>query len=207
MKETVAVRAVALCEAVTWIAKLNALWLTFTLLGGVVLGIGPSTVAAFDLSRRYHQGESPRMLPAFWATYRTEFGRATLLVVPNLLVGAMLALNFHSFGSAFGSASTVLSMATVALGACFVASVCVLLPMFSHYDLPLRRYHVTAMAFALRNPVSMALLLFVTIAIGYLSYSLPGLLLFFSVGAWIHLDNYLCLKMFAANDAAVAARA
>ncbi|MGW1347090.1 DUF624 domain-containing protein, partial [Kribbella sp. NPDC002412] len=36
-------------DEVVWAIKLNALWIVFTLLGGVALGIGPATLAACSL--------------------------------------------------------------------------------------------------------------------------------------------------------------
>ena len=40
-------------DEVFWSAKLTLLWTIFTLVGGVVLGVGPATVAAYTLARRH----------------------------------------------------------------------------------------------------------------------------------------------------------
>ncbi|MGO1480186.1 MAG: YesL family protein [Brachybacterium sp.] len=44
-----------------WVVRLvwlNACWLALTAAGGIVLGIGPATLAALDVSRRWMQGET-----------------------------------------------------------------------------------------------------------------------------------------------------
>jgi len=37
-------------DEVVWAIKLNALWIVFTLLGGVALGVGPATLAAYSVA-------------------------------------------------------------------------------------------------------------------------------------------------------------
>lgn len=200
MNGQVATRALAVCDAVIWIAKLNALWLVCTLLGGVLLGIGPSTVAAFAVARRHHQGDESRLVASFWASYRREFLRANALILPVIFVGVMLALNYRFFAASSAPGSSAITGAIIVVSILGAGAVCVLLPMFSHYDLPLLSYFSKSSRFALRSLPSTALLLFVTTAIGFASYAIPGLLLFISFGAWVWLDSYLCLKFFDANE-------
>ena len=69
-------------DEVVWAIKLNALWILCTLLGGVALGIGPATLAAYSLARRRSSGESFHALPAFRTAVRREFRRGSLLVLP-----------------------------------------------------------------------------------------------------------------------------
>ncbi len=63
-----------------WFAKLvylNILWIGFSLLGGLVLGLAPATMAMFAVSRNWTRGEQEFPLFAlFWKKYREEFWAA-----------------------------------------------------------------------------------------------------------------------------------
>jgi hypothetical protein len=61
-------------DELVWITDLNAVWLLFTLLGGVVFGLAPAAVAASTLVRKRFSGEKVRLLAEFCTVYRREFG-------------------------------------------------------------------------------------------------------------------------------------
>ncbi|MFD2351644.1 extracellular solute-binding protein [Nonomuraea ferruginea] len=130
------IRLQAACSEVVWAARLNVLWIVFTLLGGVVLGLGPATVAAYTLARRHARGESIHALPEFWRVYRREFVRASLLVLPLAVVATVLVGNLLYF-AALGPGARAWQVATLVA---LVALACVgsyLGPLYAHYDLPL----------------------------------------------------------------------
>lgn len=194
-------KAVRACEEVVWAAKLNAVWIGASLLGGIVLGLGPATVTAFVLGRRHHRGEEFPLLPEAWRVYRREFGRGNRIGLPVLAVGLLLAWGWQTVAG-MPALGGLVGFAVAG----YVAVVAVLLPMYAHYELPLRGYLPAASKFVLLNLPGTVLVLLVTAAIGFASYLLPGLLIFFSFGLWITADSYLCQRFFQANDDRVAAR-
>lgn len=194
------IRLQAACSEVVWAARLNGLWIVFTLLGGVVLGLGPATVAAYTLARRHARGESIHALPEFWRVYRREFVRASLLVLPLAVVATVLVGNFLYF-AALGPGARAWQVATLVA---LVALACVgsyLGPLYAHYDLPLPAYLPKASLLALTRPASSVLLLFVLAAIVFATVAAPLLALLLSVGAWICLNTWLCLRFFEENEA------
>jgi uncharacterized membrane protein YesL len=180
-------------DEVVWAAKLNVLWLVFTLLGGVLLGIGPATLAAYSLARRHARGESFQAFPAFVSACRREFVRGTALLFPVLGVSVFLVSNYLSF-PALRLVTLVALAAVVVIGA-------YLLPMAVHYDLRTYAYLPKASRFALARPVPSVLLLFVFTAAVFATVTYPFLLLVITVGGWIQLDTWLCLRFFAENEA------
>src|SRR5215467_11653712 len=86
-------------DEVVWAIKLNALWILFTLLGGIALGIGPATLAAYSLARRRSSGESFHALPSFRAAFRREFRRGTLVVLPLVALAVVLVGNTLFFAA------------------------------------------------------------------------------------------------------------
>ena len=184
-------------------ALLNALWLAGSLLGAVVLGIGPSTVAAYTLARRFARGEGTRPVRCFAHAYRQEAVRGNTLVLPPLAVAAILWTGSRYLASSALPGATVASLACltalllVAVGALYVV------PIAVHYEVPVHRTWTLATAFALTHLPGTIVLGVSLAAIGYASSVVPGLLPLLSVGAWILLNMTLCVRFFAENDAAL----
>ncbi|WP_211588995.1 YesL family protein [Allorhizocola rhizosphaerae] len=193
-----AVRLHALCATIAWCCALNAMWIAFTLLGGVVLGVGPATVAACVLSRRRINGESIH-LRDFVATWRREFLRGTAVVLPVAIVVVVLLSNYAFFsmlGPGVGGARLLTLVALiVAIGAASYVG-----PMYAHYDLPLRAVAAKSLRFALARPASTIILLFVFAALAFVTAAVPVLLAVVSIGAWWHASTWLCLRFFQENE-------
>ncbi|MEU4605946.1 DUF624 domain-containing protein [Kribbella sp. NPDC023972] len=187
-------------DEVVWAIKLNALWIGFTILGGVALGVGPATLTAYSLARRRSSGESFHALPAFLATFRREFRRGSLVVLP-LVAAAVVLIGNYLFFATFGASASVARLASlVALVALGVISA-YLLPMAVHYDLRVRELLPKASLVALARPASSLVLLFVAVSIAYVSSKFPLLGIVLAGGGWIQLNTWLCLRFFAENEA------
>jgi uncharacterized membrane protein YesL len=194
------IRLYEVADEIMWAAKLNLLWLLFTIAGGVVLGVGPATVAAYTLARRHAQNESFQAFPAFVAAYRREFVRGTLLLLPVIGVSVFLVTNYFYFSS-LGPSAAAARWATLAALAVVLVIGAYLLPMSVHFDLRTRDFLPKASLFALTRPAASVLLLFILTAVTYASVLYPFLVLVIAVGGWIQLDTWLCLRFFAENEA------
>ena len=187
-------------DEVVWAIKLNALWILFTLLGGVALGIGPATLAAYSLARRRSSSESFHALPAFRAAVRREFRRGSIVVLPLVATAVLLIGNYLYFASLGARASLPRLTSLVALVALGVIAA-YLLPMAVHYDLRVRELLPKASLVALARPASSLVLLFVAVSIAYVSAKFPVLGIVLAGGGWIQLNSWLCLRFFAENEA------
>jgi uncharacterized membrane protein YesL len=187
-------------DEVVWAIKLNALWILCTVLGGVALGIGPATLAAYSLARRRSSGESFHALPAFRAAVRQEFRRGSLVVLPLVAAAVLLIGNYLYFASLGAKASLPRLISLVALVALGVIAA-YLLPMAVHYDLRVRELLPKASLVALARPASSLVLLFVAVSIAYVSAKFPVLGIVLAGGGWIQLNTWLCLRFFAENEA------
>jgi uncharacterized membrane protein YesL len=194
------IRLYEAADEVLWAARLNLMWTVFTLAGAVLLGVGPATVAAYTVARRHALGESFPVWATFAAVWRREFGRGSLVVLPLAAAAVLLITNYVYFGS-LGPSATTLRLTTLAALAALALIATYLLPMLVHYDLPGRAYLPKALLFALTRPAASVLLLFVLAAVVYASTLYPVLVLVVAVGGWIQLDTWLCLRLFAENEA------
>lgn len=197
-------KAYSLFDTLLWIACLNLLWLGFTLGGLVIFGAGPSTIAAHELVRRRVQGDVAPLARAFWETYRRSFIRGNILGVTAIFVGTMLFVNWKYFSVELTFTAQLISVVVAFVSIIFAATICYLFPMYVRYQLPILQYFLQSSRFALRYLAGTVLLLFVTVAVGYVSMLLPGLIPFFSIGVWIFLVGWLCEKFFTANDKTMA---
>ncbi|TDO52862.1 putative membrane protein YesL [Kribbella sp. VKM Ac-2571] len=185
-------------DEVLWVIKLNALWILFTLLGGIALGIGPATLAAYSLARRRSSDESFHAFPAFRTAFRQEFRRGSLVVLPLVAAAVVLVGNYLYF-AALGAALPRLASLTALVVLGLIAAYA--LPMAVHYDLGIRMLLPKASLVALARPASSLVLLFVAVSIAYVSVKFPVFGFVLAGGAWIQLDTWLCLRFFAENDA------
>jgi uncharacterized membrane protein YesL len=198
-------RAYSFFDTLLWIACLNLLWIAFTLLGFGVLGAGPATAAAQILVRKRAKGEAARLLQGFTRGYFRNFVRGNALALPIMGVAVALAMNWNRFSGA-GDLASQLGAAATFVGAIFLAgAVCYLFPMYARYELPLAQYFLMSSRFAVRHLAGTVILLFVSAAVVYASGAVPGLIPFFSVGAWLFVTGWLCDRFFTANDDAMAA--
>ncbi|XAS71449.1 DUF624 domain-containing protein [Micrococcaceae bacterium Sec5.1] len=199
-------RAYTFFDTLLWIACLNMLWIVFTVLGGVVLGAGPSTAAAHILIREKVQGNAVPLMRRYAKEYFKNFGKGNALGVPVLVVAASLALNWGYFSAGWDLGSQVAS-AAILLAVLFAAgTLCYLFPMFARYELTIPQYFLMSSRFAMRHLAGTVILLFVTAAAVFACRSLPGLVPFFGVGSWLYLTGWLCDRFFTANDDAMFAK-
>ncbi|WP_457946322.1 YesL family protein [Pseudarthrobacter sp. alpha12b] len=204
---TFSARAYSFFDALVWIAGLNLLWIAFTLLGCGVFGAGPATAAAQIAVRKRAAGDAAPLLRGFAPAYFRNFFRANALALPVMAVAAALVLNWNYF-SGDGGIPAQLMAAGVFVAAIFLAgAVCYVFPMYARYELPLPQYLLMSSRFAVRHLAGTVILLFVSAAVLYASSSLPGLVPFFSIGAWLYLTGWLCHRFFTANDESIAAAA
>jgi uncharacterized membrane protein YesL len=200
-------RAYSFFDTLLWIACLNLLWIAFTVLGLGVLGAGPATAAAQILIRKRATGEAARLLPGFAREYARNFVRGNALALPVMGVAVALTMNWNRF-SGGGDLPSQLGAAATFVGAIFLAGVvCYLFPMYARYELPVAQYFLMSSRFAVRHLAGTVILLFVSAAVVYASGAVPGLIPFFSAGAWLFLTGWLCDRFFTANDDSMAALA
>ena len=196
-------KAYSFFDTLLWIACLNLLWMVFSLAGLGIFGVGPATAAAQILVRRRVRGEAAPLLRSFTTEYGRNFGRGNGLALPVLLAGAALALNWNYFSRSADLLSQLLAAGAFAAAIFLAAVACHLFPMFARYELPLAQYLLMSSRFAFRHLAGTAILLFVTAAAYFASQALPGLIPFFSVGAWLYVTGWLCDRFFTANDDSV----
>ncbi|WP_340082545.1 DUF624 domain-containing protein [Terribacillus sp. FSL K6-0262] len=181
---------------ITRFAHLNALFLLYTLLGLIVAGAAPATIAALQVSRRLLNGEEVKLHRTFRQAYKQEFWSANKLGWLLLGTGFILYTNYLLIRQADGQLFFLVPFLFYVLIFCYMTVVFWSFPLLAHYKagtfqivrnafiIGLTRFHMT---------LSIAVLLF---ALLYHSIGLPVLLLFFCFSVSAFGWMWLSMKVF-----------
>ncbi|WP_062048504.1 YesL family protein [Bacillus sp. JCM 19034] len=162
------------------LAYINLLWIGFTIIGLVLFGFFPATVAMFTIIRQMILKEDDiPIFKTFVSVMKKDFIRANAVGLVVAVVGYILYIDFLYLGTTSGYLHMILSIVFVLLAICYLAVCLMIMPVFVHFDLTFRQYFQHAFLFALLNPHIM-----IFIGVGfYVVYHvfnfLPGLTLFF----------------------------
>lgn len=138
---------------VTDFVILNLLWVGCTLLGGVIFGWAPSTVALLKVMRdKIRNLGKARIARDFWNTYRSEFKNANYIGMILTVIFIMSYINnlnftaqpekiFHFF--AFLAKFSMFFVFGIAL---------YVFPLYVHYDIKLKEYIPKAITFLVCRP-------------------------------------------------------
>lgn len=197
-------RAYSFFDTLLWIACLNILWIVFTVAGLGILGAGPATAAAQIMVRKRVRGDLAPLFRNYPREVVRNFVKANALFLPVLGIAAAMVLNWNYFAGDRGVFPNLVAMLTLVAGILMAGAVCYLFPMYARYELAAIQYLLVSSRFAFRHLAGTVVLLFVTAAVVFASQAVPGLIPFFSIGAWLFLTGWLCDKFFTANDESLA---
>jgi uncharacterized membrane protein YesL len=114
------------------VVRIQLVWLLLTLLGLIVLGLAPATVAAAEALRAQRRGELTRALPLMWGAWRRELLPAGVRMLPLLAVQVLALAMLWQAAAGLGSSPALMAVlgtlaalaagwATVSLAAIAVA--------------------------------------------------------------------------------------
>ncbi|MBY0144350.1 YesL family protein [Neobacillus niacini] len=186
-----------LCKWITHFAYMNILWVLFTLLGGVVFGIIPSTVAMFAIARKTAMGEEDiPVFKTYWGTYRSEFLRSNLLGLILTVMGLVWYFDLHFFRQFEGSIYTLMNFAMMMLGMVFFILLIYVFPVYVHYDLKLYHYLTYALKIGFLRPASVVFMFVGTLCTYYFLIYLPGLIPLFGITFFAYFNMWIAYKSF-----------
>lgn len=185
-------------EKVMRIAQFQLLWVLFTLCGGVILGIMPSTVSLFTVIRKWLMGntEDQSFFKLYWTTFRKEFWKANFLGVVLTLVSLLIYLNISFMPFIPGIAYWFSLVFVLMLSILFFILLLYIFPIYVHLDLKFSRYFSVALLLGISSPFHT-----LSIAAGYFSTYLllkmiPGFIPFLSIGLFSLVSMWVSLRVF-----------
>ncbi|UOQ86948.1 YesL family protein [Gracilibacillus salinarum] len=170
-----------------WIMRfaiVNILWLLFTAIGAVIFGIGPATSAMFTVVRKWLQGEEIPIFKTFSLAYKRDFIKANSLFLLLAIAGYTLILDYRYFAVQDGLLFSILSIITLLLLILYFITALYVFPVFVHYELNMLQYFRNAFLIAIAQPILTFIMFIGVIAIYYVLFIIPGLIVFFGISSF-----------------------
>ncbi|UOQ43973.1 YesL family protein [Halobacillus salinarum] len=187
----------AFCHWVTHFALLNLMWAGCTLLGGVIFGIGPSTVAMYSVTREVVTGdEEVKLFSHFWKTFRQEFFRANGLAVILIFLGLLCYFDLQFFRQFEGEVYHLLSYVMVLASLSFIIMLVYLLPVYVHFRLTIFQSIKQALFIGFLRPANLVISVVTALTTYYFFIYFPGFIPLFGFTLFAHLNMWLSMKCF-----------
>jgi uncharacterized membrane protein YesL len=184
---------------VTRFAWLNILWLISTLIGLILFGLMPATIAMFTVVRKWIQKDyDVNVFTTFVKAYKENFIRANFFGIIIYVTGYVLSIFLKYTGLMNESELYPILFGLFVLAAFFYAMLIIYIaPVYVHFDLKFTqyiRYAVTIGSVNLHYSICMLTLL---TGIYFLSFRYPGFGLFFSFSLSAYIIMFLANLGFA----------
>ena len=169
-----------LLEWISRLALLNILWISFSLLGLVVFGFFPATVAMFAVARKWVLGNDDlSIFKTFWSTYKREFLKSNLLGFIISAIAIVLYIDLQFVNHATNSFISFLYIPFLIVTFIFICMLLYIIPIFVHYDMKISQVIKNSFFVMIMNPLSTFYMLIGSFGICFaLSYAPPICILY-----------------------------
>jgi uncharacterized membrane protein YesL len=169
-----------LLEWISRLAFLNLLWISFSLLGLVIFGFFPATVAMFAVVRKWMLGnDEMSIFKTFWTAYKREFLKSNILGVIILAIGLILYIDFQFVLHSSSSFVAILYVPFFIITLIAISCVFYIIPIFVHYDMKISQVIKNSFFVMIMNPLSTFYMLIGSFGICFvLSYAPPICILY-----------------------------
>jgi uncharacterized membrane protein YesL len=169
------------CEWIMKLAYVNALWLFFSIVGLLLFGILPASIAVFTIMRKWLMKETDIPIwRTFLSVYRKEFKKSNILGLSYLLGGAFLAFDFFYLRTVGGALQTALFVPLIMITIFYIITFLYIFPVYVHYELKSIDYVKNAFFLAIMHFHITILMATALAAIIFINLYMPALFPFFS---------------------------
>jgi uncharacterized membrane protein YesL len=191
-------RIYRICEWITKLAYVNILWGLFTLVGAIIFGIAPATVAMFTVVRKWilFSDHDVPVFKTFFNTYKKEFLRANKIGLFIGLASYILYIDFLyivNIGEAF---QLIFSFFLFVILVFYFITLLYIFPVYVHYELRFFQYIKYSFFIGMANP-HMTFIMFLCLGLlTILFIYIPGLIPFFGISSFSVVLMWCALKGF-----------
>lgn len=175
---------------------LNIYWILFTIIGGIVFGLFPATIAVYSCIRHkltygYYKEKSFRL---FKDVYKNEFFKSNKMALVLYLMWLIIYIDFN-FLSQFdmGLVGNVVSGLLVAISLILFLMNLYLFPIYVHFKGNIRSYIKRSFALIIGKPKESLVSLSMAAILIVLYYNLPGLVPVFGITLYAYVSLRIVL--------------
>jgi len=144
-------------DILNWIARLaylNLLWIFFIVLGGIVFGFIPSTVAMFSIIRKWlYRHEDFPVIHHFFKVYRQEFIKSNFLGMILGIVGFIIYIDSQLILAFNGFIKIILLGSFMTVTILYLLVLLYIFPLFVHYQNGVFQYIKSAVFIGVSYPI------------------------------------------------------
>lgn len=187
----------SILEWITRFAYINILWIFFSLVGGILLGLFPATIAMFSLIRQWLQGNSDLpVFKSFWQYYKSEFFKSNRLGVIIYMVSLIFIFNIFFLQANIGELLTWTYTPLLAGFLLFIILLFYIFPTYVHFDLKVSQIFKNAFLMMLVSPMHTFLILISLGAFYFIVSAIPALGLAFGASFYCFITMWFALDAF-----------
>ncbi|WP_449539333.1 YesL family protein [Ferdinandcohnia sp. Marseille-Q9671] len=185
------------CGVISRLVYLNLVWLLFTVVGFVIVGFFPATVALFAVTRKLILGdEDIPIFSTFWGVYKKEFLKSNLLGLFLFIAGYILYVDL-AFLPTTSTLYIVIRYALIAVCSIFIVMLLYIFPVYVHFNGNIKTYLKNAVMYGLSFPLITFVMVLGIMAL-YVGFNfVPSLLPFLGASVLAYGIMWLALKVFA----------
>ncbi|RCW64256.1 YesL family protein [Saliterribacillus persicus] len=184
-------------EWVTRFAYVNILWLAFTLLGLVLFGFFPATIAMNAMIRQWLLGNTDEpVFKFFWTTYKQEFIKGNLLGLTLVLIALLFYVDLQFIQMNQGGVFDIIQIPIYLFMLAITLTAFYVIPTYVHFNLSIWGIWKNSFLVMLIHPfhnIGMVLGAFVIL---YIQYIIPGTFFFFGGSMIAFVIMGTCLQAF-----------
>ena len=187
-------------------AILNVLFIGGVLAGMGIFGFGPSLIASHQLAKDYYEGKWDRPFRKFVAIYKKEFISANRILLPLTGLIIFYLVDIFLLNQLGWMNNQVIAILFLLISFVILTHLNVTAPIYTFYHLESKRFHRTVFRYSLLNIAPSLLGIAWSILCIGVSLTIPGLIPFFSFGAWIFGIHGIYLQSFVRNEELLASK-
>ena len=175
---------------------INLLWILFTVLGLVVFGLFPATVAMFTIIRKKMiEDDNSKIFQTFWQTYRAEFIKTNGFAIIFYMVAYFLYYDLLFLQMNEGKLQFLYPVLILIF---LSGSMCLLFffPVYVHFELKFFQYFKQSFLIALTSPVEVIAMALSGLAIYVVISIFPGMIPLFPGSIYALLSIMLSFRAF-----------
>lgn len=189
------------CEWVTRFAFVNLLWILFTILGFVVFGFFPATVAMFSVIRKWIMKESDvPVFKIFWSVYKTNLLKSNILGLILFVLGTALYIDIRIIEQFSAGWLKIVYYLLWVISFLYLLTLFYVVPVYIHYEIKLIKVFRVSFLLMILNPVFTISICAGVLFVIFLMNKIPGLIPFFSGSLLSFCITYFAYHAFLRNE-------
>lgn len=168
-----------------WIIKfayIHLLWICFSIIGGLILGVFPATVAMFGVIRRWLQGDTDiPVLKTFYIFYKNTFIKSNVLGFFLSITGFAFYIYFQLIDQTSGIFIKVLFYLLLIMTFMFIMTALYIFPIFVQNRFTVLEVFKNAFFMMIISPWSTIMIISTIIIYSYIILHFSGLIFIFGI--------------------------